>query len=312
MQKSPHKIAFIGTGIMGGHMARRLAQSGFEVSAWNRTQAKSTVLGEHGVASSDFPSTAVAAADVTIVMLSSGPVVDSVLFDADASGRIPAESMRRGSLLIVMSSIPVQTCREQAEKMAAHGVSYLDAPVSGGERGARDGALSIMVGGDAAVVETAKPFFAPMGKVTRIGPVGTGQLAKLANQIIVGITVAGVAEALHFARAGNADIAAVREALLGGFANSVILKQHGERMVNGDFVPGGPANYQVKDLTTARKLAQEYGLDLPLMQAAENLFSDMVAHGDGDLDHSGVIREIARRGKAAPAADERTSETAGN
>jgi 3-hydroxyisobutyrate dehydrogenase-like beta-hydroxyacid dehydrogenase len=205
--------------------------------------------------------------------------------------------MRTGSLLIVMSSIPVETCRQQAQRLAAHGITYIDAPVSGGEAGARDGTLSIMAGGEDAVVNTAKPLFSALGNVTHIGPVGTGQLAKLANQIIVGISVAGVAEALQFARAGNADIAAVRQALLGGFANSTILKQHGERMVTGNFVPGGPAIYQVKDLVTARKLAEEYGMDLPMLKAAENLFGDMVAHGDGNLDHSAVILEIARRTK---------------
>jgi 2-hydroxy-3-oxopropionate reductase len=300
MQKSINKIAFIGTGIMGGHMARRLAQAGFQVSAWNRTASKASKLAESGVLVADSPSAAMASADVTIVMLSSGPVVDHVLFDADESGRIPADAMRDGSLLIVMSSIPVETCREQARRVAARGIGYIDAPVSGGEAGAREGCLSIMAGGEAAVVNSAAEVFAPMGKVTPIGPVGTGQLAKLTNQIIVGITVAGVAEALQFAREGKADISAVRQALLGGFANSLILKQHGERMVTGNFVPGGPAVYQVKDLVTARKLAEEYGLDLPLLKAAENLFADMVAHGDGELDHSGVILEIARRGKSAP------------
>ncbi len=297
MQNPIKKIAFIGTGIMGSHMARRLAQAGFEVSAWNRTASKSTKLAEFGVVTEDSPSAAITSADVTIVMLSSGPVVDSILFEADSSGRIPVESMRKGAMLIVMSSIPVETCRRHAQRLAAHGITYLDAPVSGGEGGARDGTLSIMAGGEADVLNAAKPVFTALGNVTLIGPVGTGQLAKLANQIIVGITVAGVAEALQFAREGNADIAAVRQALLGGFANSTILKQHGERMVTENFVPGGPAIYQVKDLVTARKLAEENGLDLPLLKAAEGLFGDMVAHGDGDLDHSGVIREIARRSK---------------
>ena len=129
------------------------------------------------------------------------------------------------------------------------------------------------------------------------GGVGTGQLAKLCNQVIVGISVAAVAEALYLARAGEADVAAVRRALLGGFANSTILKLHGERMATGNFVPGGPAVYQVKDLTTARTLAEGYGLDLPLLQSAEHLFADIVEHGDGGLDHSGVILEIARRTK---------------
>jgi 2-hydroxy-3-oxopropionate reductase len=299
MQEPIKKIALIGTGIMGGHMARRLAQAGFEVSVWNRTASKSEKLAQFGVVTADSPSAAVASAEVTIVMLSSGPVVDSVLFEADHAGKIPADSLRKGSLVIVMSSIPVDTSRKQAQRLAALGISYLDAPVSGGEKGASEGALSIMAGGEVAVVNAAKPVFAALGTVTHIGPAGTGQLAKLANQVIVGISVAAVAEALQLARAGDADIAAVRQALLGGFANSLILKQHGERMVSGNFVPGGPAVYQVKDLVTARELSEQYGLDLPMLKAAEGLFSDMVAHGDGNLDHSAVILEIARRGKPA-------------
>ena len=301
MQKKPAtKIAFVGTGIMGGHMARRLAQAGFTVTAWNRTPEKSTKLAEFGVVTVDSPSAAVAGAQVTIVMLSSGPVVDSVLFEADSSGKIPAECFAKGSTLIVMSSIPVETSRKQGERLAALGVSYLDAPVSGGEAGAREGTLSIMVGGEETVLKAVAPIFAVLGNATYIGPSGSGQLAKLANQIIVGISVAAVAEALQFARAGNANIAAVRQALLGGFCNSLILKQHGERMVTGNFVPGGPAVYQVKDLVTARELSEKFGMDLPLLKAAEHLFADMVAHGDGALDHSAVILEVARRSKTAP------------
>lgn len=293
------KIGFIGTGIMGGHMARRLAQAGYEVSAWNRSVEKSARLAEFGVVTVDTPSAAVAAADVTIVMLSSGPVVDSVLFEADGSGKVPADCVRQGSTVIVMSSIPVETSRTQGERLAERGVNYLDAPVSGGEKGAREGTLSIMCGGEAAVLDAMRPVFAAMGNVFHIGPTGSGQLAKLANQIIVGITVAAVAEGLQFARAGGADIGAVREALMGGFANSLILKQHGERMVTGNFVPGGPAVYQVKDLVTARALAEKNGMDLPLLKAAEGLFADMVAHGDGNLDHSGVFLEVARRSQPA-------------
>jgi len=297
--KTATKIAFVGTGIMGGHMARRLAQAGFEVSAWNRTPAKSAKLAEFGVVTVDSPSAAMAAADVTVIMLSSGPVVDSFLFEADSSGKIPAECLRPGATVIVMSSIPVETSRQQCERLAARGVSYLDAPVSGGEKGASEGTLSIMVGGESAVLDAVAPIFAAMGKATYIGPSGSGQLAKLANQIIVGISVAAVAEALQFARAGNANIAAVREALLGGFCNSLILKQHGERMVTGNFVPGGPAIYQVKDLITARELSEKFGMDLPLLKAAEHLFADMCAHGDGNLDHSAVILEVERRSKPA-------------
>jgi 2-hydroxy-3-oxopropionate reductase len=292
------KIGFVGTGIMGGHMARRLAQAGYQVTAWNRTPEKSTKLAGFGVVTVDSPSAAVAGANVTIVMLSSGPVVDGVLFEADSTGKIPADCFAKGSTVIVMSSIPVETSRKQGERLAALGVSYLDAPVSGGEKGASEGTMAIFVGGEAAVLEAVAPVFAVMGNATHIGPTGSGQLAKLANQIIVGISVAAVAEALQFARVGNANIAAVRQALLGGFCNSLILKQHGERMVTENFVPGGPAVYQVKDLITARELSEKFGMDLPLLKAAEHLFADMVAHGDGALDHSAVILEVARRSKS--------------
>jgi len=298
MQTTFKKIAFVGTGIMGGHMARRLAQAGFEVSAWNRTPSKSSKLAEFGVVTADSPSAAMAGAALTIVMLSSGPVVDSVLFEVDAAGTIPVESLPTGSIVIVMSSIPVETSRKQAQRLTKRGIAYLDAPVSGGEGGAREGTLSIMVGGDAEVVNAATAVLSVMGTVTHIGQVGTGQLAKLANQIIVGVTVAGVAEALHLAKAGEADIAAVRHALLGGFASSTILKVLGERMVTGNFVPGGPAIYQVKDLVTARELAEDYGLELPMLKAAENLFNDMIEHGDGELDNSAIFLEIGRRSKS--------------
>ena len=141
-----------------------------------------------------------------------------------------------------MSSIPVETCQAQAARLKPRGVDYVDAPVSGGEPGARDGTLAIFAGGDASVIESLAEVFAPLGRVTRLGPVGTGQMTKLANQIIVGGTMVAVAEALHFATQGGADPAAVRNALMGGFADSKILNLHGERMVKRDFVPGGPGD----------------------------------------------------------------------
>jgi len=193
---APRTIALLGTGIMGSHMARRLAQAGFAVTVWNRDRAKAERLSQFGVRVAETPSEVCADADVVIVMLSNGPVVEEVLFSLDASGRVPAEAMRQGSVLLVMSSIPVETCQAQAGRVKARGIDYVDAPVSGGEPGARDGTLAIMAGGDAAVIERLAPVFAPMGRVTRIGPVGTGQMCKLANQIIVGGTMAAVAEAL--------------------------------------------------------------------------------------------------------------------
>ena len=246
---SDRRIALLGTGIMGAHMARRLAQAGFPVTVWNRSAAKAGQLTPFGVTIAGSPSSACADADVVIVMLSNGPVVEEVLFSPDKAGKSPVEAMVAGSVLVVMSSIPVETCQSQAPtRWRCGSVDYIDAPVSGGEPGARDGTLAIMAGGAAQVIDGIADVFAAMGRVTHIGPVGTGQMTKLANQIIVGATMAAVAEALHFAAKGGADPAAVRKALMGGFADSKILNIHGERMVERNFVPGGPAEYQLKDL----------------------------------------------------------------
>jgi 2-hydroxy-3-oxopropionate reductase len=292
---TPRTIALLGTGIMGSHMGRRLAQAGFPVTVWNRDSARAEKLLQFGLRIAATPSAACADADVAIVMLSNGPVVEEVLFSPDASGRVPAQAMRRGSVLLVMSSIPVETCQAQAERVKARGVDYVDAPVSGGEPGARDGTLAIMAGGDAAVVERLAAVFGPMGRVTRIGPVGTGQMCKLANQIIVGGTMAAVAEALHFAAKGGADPAAVRQALMGGFADSKILNIHGERMVKRDFIPGGLAEYELKDLRTAQALAEKHGLDLTLLNTLVAMFGDMIGRFGTGHDVSGILQEVERR-----------------
>jgi 3-hydroxyisobutyrate dehydrogenase-like beta-hydroxyacid dehydrogenase len=292
---SRRRIALLGTGIMGTHMARRLAQAGFPVTVWNRSPDKASQLTQFGVRISDNPSSACAGADVVIVMLSNGPVVEEVLFSADRTGKKPAEAMAAGSVLVVMSSIPVETCQAQAPRLAARGVGYIDAPVSGGEPGARDGTLAIMAGGDAKTVEGIADVFAAMGRVTNIGPVGTGQMTKVANQIIVGATVVGVAEALHFVTQGGADPAAVRKALMGGFADSKILNIHGERMVERNFVPGGPAEYELKDLRTAQALAAASGMHFTLLDCLVGMFGDMIEQFGTGLDVAGILLEVERR-----------------
>nr|WP_280951060.1 NAD(P)-dependent oxidoreductase [Salinicola sp. RZ23] len=288
------RVGVLGTGIMGAPIARRLAAAGYAVSAWNRSRDKLTPLADHGIRLAATPAEA-ATVDTLIVMLSSGPICDEVLLGAD--GVIAA--MPAGSQLIVMSSIPVATARGQAKAAAARGIDYLDAPVSGGERGAIDGTLAIMVGGEAAAFETSRELLSHLGRPTHVGPAGCGELAKLANQMIVANTLATVAEALLLVERGGADPAQVRQALLGGFADSTILQQHGERMLAGDFVPGGPAKWQHKDTQTALAVATELGLSLPLSQRADALFGAMLEQGDGDLDHSGIIREL-RRHNALP------------
>ena len=293
--KPDRRVALIGTGIMGAHMARRLAQAGFAVTVWNRSADKAEALKQFGVTLADSPSAACANADVVIVMLSNGPVVEEVLFTPDASGKIPAEALRAGSVLVVMSSIPVETCQAQAPRLAARGVDYIDAPVSGGEPGARDGTLAIMAGGEAETVASLADVFAAMGRVTHIGPVGTGQMTKLANQIIVGATMAAVAEALHFLKKGGADPAAARQALMGGFANSKILNIHGERMIERNFVPGGPAEYQLKDMRTAQALAAKGGLHFTLLDCLVGMFDDMIDKFGTGHDVSAILQEVERR-----------------
>ena len=285
------RIAVIGTGIMGAHLARRLALGGFEVSAWNRDPAKALALAPQGVRATHDLRAALAGSDAAIVMLSSGPVVDAVLFDAEAA---PITAMREGTLLIVMSSIPVETAKAQAARAAASGIGYVDAPVSGGEPGARDGTLAIMAGASAPDFERAAPLFAPLGHASLLGPVGSGQLAKLANQVIVGGTLIAIAEALTLVERGGADPAAVRRAWMGGFADSKVLRVLGERMVDGSFEPGSPAAHQLKDMRSAAALGQRLGLRLGQLNAVIERFEAMERSGEIAQDVSIVVREVAR------------------
>lgn len=282
------RIAFLGTGIMGAPMATRLAAAGFPVTAWNRSPEKLARLA--GLAVAPTARAAVERAEVVVCMLSSGQVCDAVLLGPEGA----VAAMAPGAVLVVMSSIPVGTARAQAAACAERGIAYVDAPVSGGERGAKDGTLAIMAGGDTAVVEALVPLFAPLGRPTHVGPVGSGQLAKLANQLIVASSICAVAEALLLAERGGADPARVREALLGGFADSAVLRQHGLRMVERDFKPGGPAKHQIKDTGTALGLARAQELRLPIAEEVDRLFRSLVEHGGGELDHSAIIVELRR------------------
>ncbi|CAN7182921.1 NAD(P)-dependent oxidoreductase [Agrobacterium tumefaciens] len=284
------QIAVIGTGIMGAPMAGRLAEAGFSVKAWNRSADKAAVLAKKGVQPAATAAEAAAEADVVLCMLSSGPVCDEVLLGA--SGVV--STMKPGAILLVMSSIPVDSARQQAEAARARGIRYIDAPVSGGEKGAIEGTLAIMAGGEQRDVDALRPLLNCLGRVTHVGPVGCGSLAKLANQLIVASTICAVAEALTLVEAGGADPAQVREALLGGFADSTVFRQHGKRMVERNFRPGGPAKYQVKDTSTALAFAKSRGLRLPVGEEVDRLFRSMVEHGAGEVDHSGVILEIKR------------------
>ena len=285
------RIGFVGTGIMGGHMARRLAEAGHQAVAWNRTPEKAAGLREFGVELADTIADAGRGKDVVVVMVSDGPATDAVILGE--GGLLGA--MDRGAVLIVMSSIPMETAAGQASRCAEHGILYLDAPVSGGEPGARDGTLAIMAGGDEAGFEAAEDVFCELGRATYLGPAGTGSLTKLANQVIVGNTIATVAEALLLAEKGGANPYSVLDALKGGFADSPILQIHGRRMLDGNYVPGGPCRLQLKDTRTANETGARFGLSLPLTELTGNLLASLVARGHAELDHSALYLELLQR-----------------
>jgi len=284
------KVTILGTGLMGLPMARRLLQAGHEVHAWNRTPERAQPLAAEGAMVHASAPEAAAAADCVVTMLENGPVVDTVLFGLGA-----AQALAPGKMVVDMSSIRPAEAREHAARLQAQSIAYLDAPVSGGTVGAEQGTLAIMAGGETPDFERALPLFAAMGRATHVGPHGAGQLAKLANQMIVGITIGAVAEALLLAAKGGADMAKVREAITGGFADSRILQLHGQRMVERDFAPRGRLNVQLKDMRNALATAQSMGFDAPITQLFEALYASGEAHGLGGLDHSGLFVELARR-----------------
>ena len=283
------KIAVLGTGMMGLPMARRLAQAGHEVHAWNRTRAKAEPLAADGVTIHDHADDAVQNVDFAVSLLESGAIVGEVLFNLGV-----AEAMPKGSLFIDMASIQPREAREHAAKLKDLGVQHLDAPVSGGTLGAEAGTLAIMAGGDAGDFERAQSVFTALGRATHVGPHGAGQLAKLANQMIVGITIGAVAEALLLVERGGADPAKVREAISGGFADSRILQVHGERMVKHDFAPRGRMTVQLKDMRNAMATAEEIDFDAPITGLLEQLYAEGVKNGLGDLDQAGLFVQLQK------------------
>jgi 3-hydroxyisobutyrate dehydrogenase-like beta-hydroxyacid dehydrogenase len=284
------RIAVLGIGMMGLPIARRLCAAGHAVRAWNRSPAKAEPLAAQGAVVFHSPAEAVADAELVITLLSDGPAVAEVLFAQGVAGAMP-----RGAMVVDMSSIKPAEARAHASRLAAIGSRHLDAPVSGGTVGAEQGTLAIMVGGDAGDFADAEPVLQALGRATHVGPQGAGQLAKLANQMIVGITIGAVAEALLLCERGGADPARVREAIGGGFADSRILQLHGQRMVSGDFSKRAAMTVQLKDMRNALETARETGFEAPVTALFERLYADAVEHGLGELDHSGLFVELARR-----------------
>jgi 2-hydroxy-3-oxopropionate reductase len=288
MTKSGQKVGFIGLGIMGTPMALNLIKAGHSLFVSSRSKAPAE-LAEAGATVCTSATEVAQRADVIITMVPDTPHVQDVLFGENGV----AKGLSAGKTVVDMSSISPMATKQFALQINALGCDYLDAPVSGGEVGAKAGSLTIMVGGPEAAFERVKPLFEAMGKnITLVGGNGDGQTTKVANQIIVALNIEAVAEALLFASKAGADPAKVRQALMGGFAASRILEVHGERMVKRTFNPGFRIELHQKDLNLALQGAKELGVSLPNTASAAQLMQSCAAHGWAGLDHSALCRSL--------------------
>ncbi|MDR3453320.1 MAG: 2-hydroxy-3-oxopropionate reductase [Rhodoferax sp.] len=290
MTSQPLKIGFIGLGIMGTPMAGHLLKAGHQLFVYTRGKTPEPIATSSATQCTHARGVA-ERADIIITMLPDTPDVDAVLFAEDGV----AAGLSKGKVVVDMSSIsPVET-KEFAKKIRALGCDYLDAPVSGGDVGAKNATLSIMVGGEQAVFDRIKPVFELMGKnITLVGGIGDGQTCKVANQIVVALTINAVAEGLLFAARAGADAGKVRQALMGGLATSRILDILGDRMIKRSVDPGFRIALHQKDLNLALGAAKSLGLALPATSNAQQLFSACVSHGGAAWDHSGMVRALEK------------------
>ncbi|APT55845.1 2-hydroxy-3-oxopropionate reductase [Roseomonas gilardii] len=292
------KLAFLGLGLMGAPMARRVLAAGHDVTVWNRSPDKAAPFAEAGAHVAASAAEAVREAEAVILMLENGPVVERVLFGG------VAEAVPPGAVVADMSSIKPAEAQDHAARLAERGVHHVDAPVSGGTTAAEAGTLAIMAGGEAEPFARVEPALCAMGRPVLVGPHGAGQLAKLANQVIVGVTIGAVAEALMLAARGGADPAKVREALRGGFAESRILELHAQRMIERDFATRGRCVTHLKDLDNALDAAERLGLEsVPYSALTADLYRGLI-ESQGDPDHSALLLELERRNPRTDARQE--------
>lgn len=279
-------IGFIGLGIMGKPMARNLLRAGYPLVVYNRSRASVDELVKEGAKAGSSAKDVAQRSDVVITMLPDSPDVEAVVLGAGGV----AEGIKSGATYIDMSTIAPASARRVAEAVQKKGAKALDAPVSGGEKGAIEATLSIMVGGTQDVFDAVLPIFQTLGKnIVLVGPNGAGQIAKAANQLVVGVTIEAVAEALALAEAAGVDPAKVRAVLLGGFAQSKILDAHGQRMLDHNFQPGFKARLHQKDMRIVTQTAREAGVDAPAGQLALDRFTKLVDSGGGEKDHSALF-----------------------
>jgi len=279
-------IGFIGLGLMGRPMCRNLMQAGASMVVTNRSEKPRLEMSEEGAAAVASPAEVTKRADTVVIMVSDTAAVDTVLFGADGV----LSTLKSGTLVIDMGTTAVPATRGFAARIEEKGGFYVDAPVSGGTIGAESGNLTIMAGGAEEVFRQALPILEILGeRITHVGATGAGQVAKAANQVIVGLNIGAAAEALALAKAAGVDPGKVREALKGGFADSRILEVHGQRMVDNEFVPGAYCTIQRKDMHQALELAASLDVDMPATSLSRDLYDRLIAAGGANLDHAALF-----------------------
>lgn len=282
------KLAFLGIGLMGNPMVKNLLSAGYAVNVWNRSKEKAQALEQYSATVASTIAQAVAQADIIISMVSDGTVTQSLISEPDVQA-----SLTKGAVWVDMSSTRPDDAKSVAQVLAGVEVGFVDAPVSGGTRGAENATLAIMAGANKQNFDRVFPVLSYLGRPVHVGEVGAGQLAKLANQLIVGSSIGAVAEAILLLEKGGANSKAVLDALKGGFADSSVLQQHGLRMITPDFAPGAPSRLQLKDLDNVLLEAQATGLNLPMTQQTRDRFARYVTDLEGaEKDHSGLYEEL--------------------
>tara|TARA_B100000927_G_scaffold211151_1_gene171878 strand:- start:181 stop:1056 length:876 start_codon:yes stop_codon:yes gene_type:complete len=289
------KVTLIGTGLMGYPMAQNILKGGYTLSVFNRTKEKSDGLSKNGAVVTKSIKEAIKNSDVIITMLSDDNAVYEVINSNDF-----LDNIKISSTVIDMSSTKPVTSKNIFDLLKTKNINFLDAPVSGGTIGAENASLAIMVGGDEIIFNKVVNILNTMGTATLVGPVGSGQIAKLANQIIVGVTIGAVAEAVHLCKVSGVDPNKFIKAVEGGFADSNILRSHGKKMIDQNFNPGGKTSTHLKDMNNILESAENYNFKLPISKLIKEMYQDLVEKGYSDKDHSSLylqIEEINKNGK---------------
>jgi 2-hydroxy-3-oxopropionate reductase len=286
------KIGFLGIGLMGLPMAKNILKAGYSLKVFNRSQNKAEPLKNFGAEIASSIKDVVKESDVVITMLTDDTAIDDVMNSSDF-----LDNLKSGATVIDMSSVKPTTATKHGNNLKLKNINYLDAPVSGGTIGAEEASLAIMVGGEQKVFNEVVEVFRTMGNPTLVGPLASGQVSKLANQIIVGLTIGAVAEAVTLCEKAGANPDKMIKALSGGWADSKILQTHGKRMIDKDFSPKGRTSVHLKDMNNILECANSYNTHLPISNLVKEMYKSLVENGHGETDHSSIYKEIERINK---------------